>query len=52
MSKVQYNYVLDRQASPKAPWIDDPAATSTVYQPWVQDPHFPLAAYLTHMQSC
>ena len=52
MSKVQYNYVPDRLASPKAPWIDEPAAASTVYQPWVQDPHFPLAAYLTRMQSC
>ena len=52
MSKVQYNYIPDRLASPKAPWIDEPAAVSTVYQPSVQDPHFPLAAYLTRMQSC
>jgi len=52
MSKVQYNYTPDRLASPKAAWIDEPAAASTVYQPSVQDPHFPLAAYLTRMQSC
>ena len=52
MSKVQYNYTLDRLASPKAAWIDEPAAVSTVYKPSVQDPHFPLAAYLTRMQSC
>ena len=52
MSKVQYNYVADWQASPKVLWIDDPATASTMYQLWVQDPHFALAAYLTCMQSC
>ena len=51
MSKVQYNYVPDRQASPIAPWIDDPAAVSIVYFPRVQEPHFAVAAYLTRMQS-
>ena len=52
MSEVQYNYVPDRQASPIAPWIDDPAAVSIVYSPWDQDPHFAVAAYLTRIQSC
>ena len=52
MSKVQYNYTPDRLASPKAAWINEPATASTVYQLSVQNPHFPLATYLTHMQSC
>ena len=52
MSKVQYNYTLNRLASPKAAWIDELAAASTVYQPLVQDPPFPLTAYLTCIQSC
>ena len=53
MSKVQYNYVLDQWwASPTTPWIDEPAAASTVYDPWVQDPHLLVVAYLTCLQSC
>ena len=52
MSEVQYNYVPDqRQASPTSSWIDELAAVSTMYQPWVQDPYLAIAAYLTHMQS-
>ena len=53
MSEVQYSYVPDQQqASPTAPWIDELATASIMYQPRIQDPHLAIAAYLKHMQSC